>query len=195
MDEDAPVAGDDVEVIDGLGAPFAADALERQVVGADAVQPVGVARDAQAGFIGVQRRRGEQGLDGGRLPPGQGRTQAREPGRQGGLGDGAPGQRIEGLCGALEGERRRAQEVAGERHDAVAVLQGPRHVVGKPPAGLGPATRTGLYLGLDNQLTGLKDDIDLHAPLTAAGADAFKVMPAGPARADRGRAGLDHHAG
>ena len=55
-----------------------------------------------------------------------------------------------------------AQQVGGEGHDAVAILQGPRHVLGKPAAGLATTVRTGLDLGLDSQLTRLEDDIDPH---------------------------------
>ena len=141
--------------------------------------------DAHAGLVGVQGGHGQQAFNGLGLPVGQRLVQAQGPGQQGGLGDGASRQGLEGLRGPLEGDHLGGEQVDGEGHDAVAVLQRPRHVAGERALALGPAARAGLDLGLDGELAGLEDDVHQHAPLVAVRGDAPKAAPAGPALGGR----------
>ena len=83
VDQDASVAGDDIEVVDGGPAALAVDELQRQVPGADGVQPVVFPVDAQAGLVSVQGGHGEQALDRGGLPvrPARGAVELARPAR------------------------------------------------------------------------------------------------------------------
>ncbi len=144
VDQNATRAGDDSEVVDGGATTPSVDELHPQVPGTDAVHPVVRAIDAQAGLVGVQGGHGQQTVDGCGFPVGQRLVQAHQPGQQGRLGHGAPGQGLEGLRGARERHHLGSHEMRGEGQDAVAVLQRSRHIVreGAPALGAHRAVRT-----------------------------------------------------
>ncbi len=129
VDQNATRAGDDSEVVDGGATAPSVDERHPQVPGTDAVHPVVRAIDAQAGLVGVQGGHGQQTVDGCGFPVGQRLVQAHQPGQQGRLGHGAPGQGLEGLRGAPERHHLGSHEMRGEGQDAVAVLQRSRHIV------------------------------------------------------------------
>ncbi len=185
VDQNATRAGDDTQVVDGGATAPSVDELHPQVPGTDAVHPVVRAIDAQAGLVGVQGGHGQQTVDGCGFPVGQRLVQAHQPGQQGRLGHGAPGQGLEGLRGAPERHHLGSHEMRGEGQDAVAVLQRSRHIVREGAPALGSAARAGRDLGLDPQLAGLEQDVHQDPPLMAVRGDIPKTATAGAAFGDR----------
>ena len=104
MHQGAAKAGDEADRLDGCLAALAMQALHRQRPIGEDMQPVVLAVDPQAGFVGMQGRRGQQVGGGGGFPSLQGLIQAADVAEAGGLGQAQAGERLDQFDGPAQGE-------------------------------------------------------------------------------------------
>ena len=172
VDDDAPVPGDDADVVDGLASAPAVQPLDRDVpTGAD-VDPVVPAVHPQRCLVGVQHRHLQEHGGGGLLPRSERVVKAPDIAQAGGLGELQAAGRVDQGDGPVQREHLRDQQVDGEGLEAGAVLERAGHAVGEPPPGPGPARGTVLDLGVHAALDGLEDDVVQDAALPVGRVDA-----------------------
>ena len=124
VDEPAGEAGQKGEVLDGVAAALAVDAVPREGLGADDMEPVERAGHTQAGFVGVGD--GSLGDEVRRigLEAGQGVVGGGDGGLDGRLADGPAEEVCAHLADALQRDQRLAAQVDQPGVEARAVLRG-----------------------------------------------------------------------
>jgi hypothetical protein len=124
-----------------------------------------LALDPQGSLIHVQGGLGEERLDGGALPLGQGVMQLQDPLQQGRFGDDLLDEGGQRVLHPLQCHHLGDQQVQDEGLDPGAVLQRAGQIRREAALGQRLTAGAGLELGIDMAHHLLEDDVDAGAPL------------------------------